>query len=779
MSDPTADEIDDLVSQLDDDLDASDGLDAPDEEPTPAKKPRRRTSRKTAKSSPADVDDDDVSGMTARTIEEMDVAELLPKGLPKPTENIKSLSDLYARYGVGQNPDFRIHIYRTYPKFAPGNRKFDGFYDSWDTPMTEEAIQAEYGGGQYRVVIVGPHPQNPQLMKPYSSMQVGLAGDPIWDRLPRALQHATHAESKSDAAAGNPPPMAFQPAQENPKLAEAAMKMASEMADRERQERHRMEERRDTGDQKLSSMMTPVIEAERRRADDVLRAERERSEAERGYMNERLREAKEQFEETRRRMETEVKSRPSLGDELRSLREAGIMGGDNGAAKEMFTQILEKHRGEMDGIQRQHQSFIESLRSGHQAEVQALRDAHAREMVAEREASKSREQRIEERLAAEREERKRDQDRYRQQIEDRDQQWKDRMESAKMTYESSWESKHSSMVSNYESRIQWMQGETDRLKSELLEARMRHEEKGDIMTQLMKMKEFQTVITEFGGGSKEASSGGGGIGISAASGEDWKSVAAEQFGERLPQILQVVGGLLTGNNAAAAIPPQQQQQFQEGQIVPTPQGEMVVVRDPASNQLALAPRAEVEKHMRAQAQGAPGLLTGGAPQRRASGRRGDAQRQRSRSADYSAVPNLAEGLPKRRPPWEGGGDEVRHAAPEPPPAPPPMPRMTTRSAAASEEGEPMEMSHMERQGIKMIAKMVHESVMSAEEPEDFVARAMNSYDPDVLQTLVGGYTTEQIVRGILQVEPKSGGATPGGQQFVREAFAQLRDALRK
>ena len=84
---------------------------------------------------------------------------------------------------------------------------------------------------------------------------------------------------------------------------------------------------------------------------------------------------------------------------------------------------------------------------------------------------------------------------------------------------------------------------------------------------------------------------------------------------------------------------------------------------------------------------------------------------------------------------------------------------------------------MERQAIKLIAKEVHRSVMEADDPEEFVTRMMTSYDASVLKQIVGSYTTAQIAQGIIQVEPGSGGTTPGGQQFISEAFALLREAL--
>ena len=123
--------------------------------------------------------------------------------------------------------------------------KFDGFYDEYDIPITEQQIQSDYGGGQYRVVVVGPHPTNPRLPKHYGSHSIGLAGEPNWDRMPRALQ----GKKKPDAdTSGNPPPLPMMPSHENPKLAEAALKMFEKTAEAEREERRRLElrERRAT-----------------------------------------------------------------------------------------------------------------------------------------------------------------------------------------------------------------------------------------------------------------------------------------------------------------------------------------------------------------------------------------------------------------------------------------------------------------------------------------------------------------------------------------------------
>jgi len=760
MADAATDEIADLVEQAKEAEDDDVSSDA-DDKPATTKRKRRKTN-----GSKKEIE---------KTMEQLDVEELLPAETPKPAQVVKTIGDMYAKYGIGDNPEFRVQVWRTWPKMAPGGKKFDGFYDTWDQGLTMEQIQADYGGGQYRIVVVGPHPSKSNTPKHYDSLSVSLAGEPNWDRVPRALQGQV---AKKDDAAGSgfqiPSPVAV----ENPKLAETALKMMQATAESEREERRRIEDRYEQRRATAGDAMTPVIEAERRRSDDVIRSERERAEAERRMMGDRLREERERQEESMRRMERDLGSRPSIGQEIAALASAGLFkSGDDGMARDMLTQILEKHRGEVDALVVRNTQFIESLRSGHAAEISAIRDAHRREAEAEREASRSREARIEERLTAEREERRRDQDRFKEQIVERDQQWRDRMDSAKETMQSSWESRHQALMSTYENRIQWMQGEQDRLKQELFDAKAKQEERGDVFTQLAKMKEMQDVIKGFAPEAATATaSSSGGIGITG--GADWKETMAEGLAERAPAILQALMG---GSAAGAQQPPQQ---YHEGQQVETPNGPMVVVRDPGSGQLALAPKEALEAHKRAVAaqQERGGLLSGPAsrprprvmPEAEEMRRRGSSQRKK-----VSVVPHFGKGLPKPKPPWDGLDDDDDGAEPA---APPPTPRMTTRSRAEAEaaaaSGEPMELSAQERQGLQMIAKHVHESVMGAEEPEEFVAKMLNAYDANVLKAVVGGYTTEQIAKGITQVEPGSAGATPAGQHFVAAAFRQLREALR-
>lgn len=695
----------------------------------------------------------------AKTLDELEVDQLIPKEHPQPTENVKTLGDMYAKFGVGDSPEFNIQVWRTFPKMAPGGRKFDGFYDTWDTPLSYEQIQSEYGGGQYRIAVMGPHPSRPNQRKHYDSLSISISGEPVWDRVPRALAGKEKKPDAAGATAGFSMPSV--PSQESPKLAEAALKMMQSTAESERDERRRIEDKSEARRARDYESFTPVVEAERRRADELVAAERSRSETERRYMQERLEEERHDREELKKRMEHFESSRPSVGAEIAALAQAGLFQRDDGGtAKEMLTQVLEKHRAETDQLVMRHTQFIDSMRQGHQAELQAIRDAHRRELEAERESSRSREQRMEERYNSEREERRRDQDRFSTQLKERDQQWTDRMEQAKENVRSSWEARHQSTIASYENKEQWLRQEIDRLTRELTEAKLKQQESGDIFTQLSKYRELQTVMKEFNPDAAAAasSSSSGGIGLSKDT-PQWletllESPLADKIGERL-----FGGGSAPGSGVTQPAPAQ----YQLGQVVPTPNGEMVVVQAP-NGELALAPKEALEKHHRAlQAQQGGTLLGANAPAMKQPGRRNqvmpDPRRYTQKKKTVSAVPNLAEGLPRPRPPWDGGGSDDEG----------------DRSAA--ESNEPLELSAQERKGLTVMAHHIHESVMQADEPEEFVHKMMNKYDANVLRTIVSRYTTAQLARGIQQVEPRAAGATPAGQQFVGQASKLLRDAL--
>ena len=698
-----------------------------------------------------------------------EVDRLLPseESIPAPEENVKSLDDMYAKYGIGNRPEFKLQVWRLWPKMAPGGTKFDGYYETWQQPLTLDEVQREYGGGTYRLTVQGPHPTSANLTKRYASYVVELPGEPKYSRKPRA---AAGAAPPGEEAGQAPPPLMMPSQQENAKLSEQAMKLAFDVSERERDERRRAEEKAESRAREERQALMPLVDAERRVAEMSIQAVKERAESERRSLEERLHEERREREEMKRQMEDHMRGRPSVTQELAELARSGLLGKEDTTAKEMVRDILERHQRELALIHEQHAKFVESLRGAHATEVAAVREAQRRELEAEREAGRSREQRVEDRLAAEREERRRDQERHREVLEERDRAWKDRLEQALLSKDQSWESRHQSTIATYESRSQWMQTEIDRLKVELQDAKHKIHDTTDPVAQVMRMRDLQTTLKDALGISDApaAAPSSGGITIGGGA-DDWKQTLIEGALERLPQIASLLGGGAAPQQAAQA-----QQQYYPGQVVDTPNGQMVVVVDPASGQLALAPKAAVEAHERALRQQKSPLLEGEPRRKRPASRAARPPAAAPPRKQVSVTPNLAEGLPKRAAPWEGGGDIDEDVA-----APPPVPRMRTRKPEMPDvtaEG-PVELSSTERSVLRMLAKEVHEHVVRADDPDDLVQKLMSSYPAPVLNQAVGQYTVEQIARGIVQVMPDSAGSTPAGQRFVLEAFTKLQRAL--
>jgi hypothetical protein len=778
ISEVNEEEVDDIVARAAGNVDDNGDFDLdgePGERETsaarmePTRSPKRR-GRKRKNGGEDLLRDAEGSPEREMTIAELGAKTVLSDELPKPVDKVKTLGSMQAKFGIGQNPEFKAQVHRTYPKMFPGGHKADGFYDTWDQPLTEELLQSEYGGGTYRIVVIGPNPDMPNGTRYYDSITIPLAGDPNVNRQPMAMKDK---EASKDASLPSPLPLLAAP--ENPKLAEQAMKIVGDVADRERVERHRAEDRAEERVNAAMGSYQPIIDAERRRADDITKLERERADIEKAHYEQRERESRSELEELRRKMEHIIdRPTPSFADELGKLKNAGFLGNNENStmAQVMLEKILEKHRGEMESMSRQNATFVEQLRSGHASEIQAMRAAYARELEAEREAGRSRETRVEERLSSEREERRRDSDRYREVLAERDQQWKDRLEQARESLNTNWDARHLTVVGAKDTQIAFLQAELDRLKTELLESRQKNDDQRDPIAQLERLGEMREHITKALGVEKPSAPSGG-IGLGGAGGGDWKEVAVEGLVDRFPAILDKLGGIF-GNGGGGQQQPQQQ--YVPGQLVQTPQGEMVVVQTPQG--LMLAPRAAVEQQ---RAAGMGNMLPPNAP-RRTSAKPGKPTRRtaaRKPEKKISVTQNFAADLPKRRPPWEGGGDEPDEddsggglldetpasvlTRPEPP-----------REAP---DAEPIALNAMERQGIIMIAKHVHESVMQADEPEEFVAKMIESYPANVISQVIGGYTTDQILKAVRQVAPNGAGSTPAGQQFVRAAIQLLRQKL--
>ncbi len=753
-------------------------------------RPRRRRAAVKAKpeSEPEldlDAEDEVVSAVEADEPadeeEEKEKEVALPRELPRPSENQKTLSSVLSKYGIGENPQFYLQLHRTLPKYFPGGMQAHGYIDEYRQPITEEYISSEYGGGTYSVKVYGPNPKGPSGNTIYASVTVEVAGPPNADRLARSVrakldQAATPAIGPSVVG----PPMA---SAENPSLAAAAMKMASELSEREREERHRVEDRQASGLEAAKAMYAPIVESEKRRTEDVLKSEREKSAMERSHLEERLRESRAEMQSLQAKVDSLMNNGQSVSSELERI--LPLIKGDGGAAaaaaaetsarsSEKITEsILGRHQIEIESIHKQHQSMLDSMRGAHSSELSSMRDAHAREIEAERSAGRMREQRHEETLKAEREERRRDQELYRKTADDRDERWKERMEDQSQNLRTTWESRVETQKTNYESQLAWMRSETEQLQSRVRELQTAVGSQGDVVSQLGKLRDLRTGVKDaLGIDDSPAPAPSGGLGLSGGSTPEWFETLMEHVGP-------IAQGLLLGPSGPQqqqqqAPQNQQQPQYQEGQQVQTPQGLMIVVRTP--NGLAFVKKEEFDA-FQAQQQG---------QQRQGTSRTPSGQRQRGilgpqrqkKPSDGIPVPNMAEGLPPIpvwgepvQPPMPTDQPPQQRTQPAPQPIPVPAPQRQQPQKGGTVDPKMRQMIANE------IARLVHNSVENADEPAEFVQSLLSKGFPDALVQGIAAQSDDQILADIRQVQPNSAGATPMGQRFVREAMAILRSSV--
>jgi hypothetical protein len=195
---------------------------------------------------------------------------------------------------------------------------------------------------------------------------------------------------------------------------------------------------------------------------------------------------------------------------------------------------------------------------------------------------------------------------------------------------------------------------------------------------------------------------------------------------------------------------------------------MVVVQ--TTNGLALAPKDQYDAYQAQQRVSQQAPAPAGTRQR---GILGQPQRPPHQPGDGIPVPNMAEGLPKPRPwgepvqpPMPGDAQPVQQQAPQQQQAP----RRTSKAQGGN-------MDQTKIMIANEVAKLVHASVEDADEPEEFVQKVLSKGYPAMIVQTIAAMSAEEVIAGIVHVQPNSAGATPAGQRFVREAMAALRAAV--
>lgn len=664
-----------------------------------------------------------------RNHEELDaVRSGTERPLPQPEENVRTLDDLMAKYRLGIDHDFYVEVHRVWPKIFPGGTPAEGLYDTYQQSVTEEFVQTEYGGGKYRAIVKGPRPNGEPGMKHYGSYTFNVAGEPNYKRVPRAVQ-AQQARNADQPVVG--PVMVSGGLGDNPKLVEKAFDVVTGQLDSEREERRRLEDGGKKGHGIDESVFSKIAAAHERRADDVQQAAREQIEHERVMLKERLEEERGRVRLLEDKVSNMQNQPPApqidIGEQFAKI--AGVLKGDGEITNKVLDQVLGKHKEELQAVREAHQREIDAMRAGHTSEMQMLRESHGRMAEAERQQADARVLRVDDQLKSEREERRRDRERWDEQLRDRELQWKDRQQAAIDSANAQAEARYNTMRTSLENRIEFLNGEIDRMRREIEDLRAKDIEVRDPVLQMQKARELADLAKGMFGQPVDSSGGIGGNHEEPGFGK-----LLEKIGGDVPQILDALGRAFNsggGGGGGVAQP----------SIVMTPQGPAQVVQTPQGPMLIPMQGSNPQQLPRGGG--------GRSPQRQVMPDENEIfaeEERRRRRQKQQSTPKRTSRVPEQQ-------VEATQSTPDIPP-------------------------DVEKMAIKEITRLIDESVMGADEVEEFVEKVIKNYPEPILKQVVQ-YDVGQLLQAIASnPETRNSAAlTPGGQRFVKDAFYQLRKTM--
>jgi hypothetical protein len=649
--------------------------------------------------------------------------------LPEPEEVVKDIGLLVERYGIGTDPDFCLEIHRINPKYH-GSHQIGGFLEAVEAPIDRGYIQDKYGGGTYRVVAKGPGKSGARN-KWYASCTENISGEP-------RLTRSAYGEPGRDGGVlgGDPSRTGTGPLAEPPSIVLQAFKTISDGAKDERDKRDGLErelrERLTSGGTEQATMINLMKEVYEGRAKDSSDQLEARLERERQVADDRLKERDVQLDDIRRELRSGGNN--NIAETIREILPHVKSDGD--AAKQWLDSVLAKHRDELQAVRDSYAREVDSIRAAHQRELEATRDAHARGLEAEREAGRNREQRSQDIIDRERDERKRDHDQHKRYIDDIEIRWKERLENQRQMDGAHAESRFETMRNGLETQNQYLRDELDRVRREVEDIRTKQQDAGDPESQIQKARALLEMSKDLAGGS------GGGI-AEAIGGWDG---FLKGVGDRFPEVLHAIGNAVTGRPAVGGGGPQ---------MVMTPQGPMI-----QTPQGLVPPR------------GAPPPMLGGgggaaaAPPRRRRRVMPDLDElysEREMETEPRRVPDDRDERPRYRPTRERmttqgareerGPVEARDVAPERPPA-----------------------ARITKQDATILSKMIDDAIERGYEPEQFIDEIAKDAPPPMMKA-IASLSSEEVLAAFEEHAPDTTALTPGGKKFVRGALREIRDRV--
>lgn len=438
----------------------------------------------------------------------------------------RTLSDLWAKYPVGIDPQFEIRIERRTPKFYMGV-KTDGHLETIYQPIDETYILDKWGGGSYWVRVAGPRKDGAPGKVVYGGRFVNMHGIPKIDSFPKG----SSSMMKEDMPIMRPPVLG---GTDGDTVVEMAKIMAKdkERADKERAEANQrfmesqaalvdkaFEAKQSTSNGGESPSLKLVKETLESSRDEIVGAhkqmvdklEREVTELKRNLDEER---------EQRRNNNNQSQPISDLANAFASM--AAALKPDNTARnvdpeiqRDMHKTLIDTHAKELQSIRDAHRAELEAVRQQMTTQINATREAYERQIETMRVQTSNEVQALRELSLKERESLTREHERERDSlVKEQEREIRSLKEAHSMFVENlklTSDSKIEVIRTSNDMLLKRAESDATRLQLELESTKRRADElqarvePQDIRSKLGELREMKDLTEDFFGGKEDGS----------------------------------------------------------------------------------------------------------------------------------------------------------------------------------------------------------------------------------------------------------------------------------
>lgn len=309
----------------------------------------------------------------------------------------RTLSDLWAKYPVGIDPQFEIRIERRTPKFYMGV-KTDGHLETIYQPIDETYVLDKWGGGSYWVRVAGPRKDGAPGKVVYGGRFVNIHGIPKVDSLLRGGPSMV----KEDGPIMRPPVLGG--GADGDTVVEMAKLMAKdkERADKERQDVNARfldsqaaildkaldQQKPNNGANESLKLIKETFESSR---DELVSAHKSSIERLEQQVTELRKNLDEEREQRRNSSQNQNQSQPvaDLANAFASMATALSKNNtpqspDPEMQRDMQKTLIDTHAKELQSIREAHKAELEAVRAQMTSQINATRDAYERQIETSR-----------------------------------------------------------------------------------------------------------------------------------------------------------------------------------------------------------------------------------------------------------------------------------------------------------------------------------------------------------------------------------------------------------